>query len=160
MRNFPDAPQTPKGFPSKKRPEVLRAFFKNGHNYKKGYGIKAITLGSEITQWWDEITSTGNTTDICFGGPTGIYTIVVLMSWWCTLLKGRPDTELTDCLHVLKEIDRVILAAVQDITNQPTTSSPNRSSGTPTTLPPQTCGVKRPIPEEPSSRKRLCPGKA
>ena len=133
----------------------MRAFFKNGHNYKKDYGIKATALGSEITQWWEEISSTGTKRDICFGGPTGIYTIVVLMSWWCTLLKNRPDTELTDCLRVLEEVDRTILATVRDVANRPTASSPDGSStGTPT-LPPKIHGTKRSISQEPSSRKRL-----
>jgi len=134
----------------------MRAFFKNGHNYKKDYGLKATTLGADIVQWWDEIRSTGNTANVYSGGPTGIYTIVVLMCWWCTLLKGHPDTELTDCLRILEEIDCAILMAVHNIENQPTKSPLDKPSpGMPAVPLPQARGTKRLVSEEPSSRKRL-----
>lgn len=134
----------------------MHLFFKNGHKYTKDYALEATTLGADITRWWDEITSTDNTKDICFGGPTGIYTLIVLMSWWSTLLKGQPDTRLTDLIRTLEEIDRAICAAVQDARNQSTTSLPDRSSpGMPAVPPHQTRGAKRPIPEQPTSRKRL-----
>jgi len=139
----------------------MRAFFKNGHNYKKDYALKATTLGADIAQWWGEINSTGNTTDVCFGGPTGIYTIIVLMCWWSILLKGQPDAGQTDYLRTLEEIDCAVFAVVRDARNQSTTSLPDRSSsGTPAVPPPQTCGAKRLISEEPTSRKRLCRRKA
>ena len=134
----------------------MRAFFKNGHNYRKDDGLEAITLSADIIQWWDEINSTSNTTNVYFGGPTGISTIVILMSWWCKLLKGQPDANLSDCLRTLEEVDRAILAAVQDVRNRSSTSPPDSSSSRmPIASPPQTCGAKQLISDEPPSRKQL-----
>lgn len=87
-RNFPNISQTLRGFPLRKRPKVIPAFYKNGHNYRKDYGLKlkAKTLDAEIIAWWGEIKASG----LYFGGPVGTYGLIVLMTWWCSLLKDRP----------------------------------------------------------------------
>ena len=139
--------QTPKGFPSQKQPDILRIFYKNGHQYMKDYGLKAKALGARIMCWWEEVKSTGSTVNVQFGGPTGVYNLVVLMSWWCSLLKGRPDNELSDCLHTLNDIDCVILSAIHN------TVQPPRPSTTP---PAQPRGSKRTATEDPLSRKHFC----
>lgn len=151
--------QTPKGFPSQNRPEVLSIFFKNGHNYKRNYGLEVEPLAADVMRWWEDIK-----TSVCFGGPTGIYTLIVLMSWWCSLLKGRPDNELTDCLRTLEDIDGVILSTVHNLNGQPPVtpsligSSPTASpTPTPHTMR-QLRGSKRGFSEEVPSRKRLCTG--
>ena len=110
--------------------------------------------------WWDEVKSAGA---VRFGGPTGIYTIVVLMSWWCSLLKGRPNNELFDCLRTLDDIDSSILSAIRMATVQPSPApTPNGPPlETPAAAPSQRPrGSKRPMPEEPSSRKRSRPARA
>ena len=138
-----------------KRPKVLASFFKNGHNYKKGYGLKAETLGIEIMGWWEQVKSAG----VGFGGPTGMYTIVVLVSWWCSLLDGRPESELSDCLRTLDEIDQTILSAVRDTTDQPrATPTPSDSSTVASSHGPR--GSKRAVSDKPSSRKRARTAKA
>ena len=111
------------------------------------------TLGPDIIQWWDELKSASNTMNIFFGGPTGIYTVIVLMSWWSALLNDRPDSELTDFVRILDEINRAILAAIQNARVK-TPAQSLRSA------PPQARGTKRTISEEPSSRKRLHMGPA
>lgn len=150
FEKFPNAAQTPRdALPSQKRPDVLRVFFKNGHKYLKDYGLKASTLGSDIGQWWDELVSAGDFTAVCVGGPTGISTLVVLMSWWSKLLKGYPDAKLADFHRVLEDIDNTMVAAVLDVRGQPSVSGP-----------PSARGAKRAVLEEPLSRKRLCSGRA
>ena len=104
--------------------------------------------------WWEEVKSAGA---VPFCGPTGIYTIVVLMSWWCSLLKGRPNGELSDCLHTLDDIDSSILSAIRMAKDQPSpVTTPNGlPPKTPAAAPsPQPRGSKRPILEEQLSRKR------
>lgn len=115
--------QTPPGFPTTKRPAVVRAFHKNAHNYRKDYNIDVHTLGYQIMGWWSEICPPGGVPSVRFGGPTGIYTLVVLLSWWCTLLKARAGKEHADCLHTLTDVDRVLLAAINEIKSHPTTPS-------------------------------------
>lgn len=124
--------------------------------------------------WWQEIKSAGA---FKFGGPTGIYNIVVLMSWWCSLLKNQPTTEYSDCIRTLDDIDRAILSVIH-ITDGPSDpvptsggSSQKTSTVTPaeqprgprrvmsedpvaTVAPVQPRGSKRVLSEEPSSRKR------
>lgn len=97
--------------------------------------------------WWSEICPPDGVPNIKFGGPTGIYALVVLMSWWCSLLKNKPDEEHTDCLRTLEDIDRVLQMAIKDIKNQPETLSPT------TPLPSQS--RKRANTEETTSQKRM-----
>jgi len=152
--------QTPKGFPVGCRPEVLRTFFKNGHSCKKDYGLEAKSLGAETMRWWEEIRATGGAFNLRFGGPTGIYNLVILMCWWCSLLRGKPDDELGDCFRTLEAIDSAILSVVHSKNAQPPpTPSAGGSSPGPSAILPvpksRTRGSKRTISEEPSSRKRL-----
>lgn len=107
--------QTPKGFPAQKRPKVISVFFRNAHKYERDYGLQAKSLGVAIMGWWEEIKSTG----VRFGGPTGIYTFIVLMSWWCSLLEGRPNGELVDCLSILNDTDQTIISAIRPSNGQP-----------------------------------------
>lgn len=139
--------QTPAGFPTERRPAVIRLFHKNAHNYKRDYGVEVHTLGHQIMGWWSEICPPDGVPNIKFGGPTGIYALVVLMSWWCSLLKNKPDEEHTDCLRTLEDIDRVLQMAIKDIKNQPETLSPT------TPLPSQS--RKRANTEETTSQKRM-----
>jgi hypothetical protein len=106
--------------------------------------------------WWKEIMTTGGAANIRFGGPTGMYNFVVLMSWWSSLLKDQPDDKLTDYLRTLEDIDHAILSAVRNMNGQPPTPSPNEPSlGTPP-IPPvhESRGSKRNISEGGSIRKR------
>lgn len=107
--------QTPAGFPVTKRPAVVHLFFKNAHNYRKDYGVEVHTLGRQTMEWWSEICPPGGVQNVWFGGPTGICTVIVLISWWCAQLKARPEREHIDCLRTLKDVDRVLLAAIKDI---------------------------------------------
>lgn len=114
-------------------------------------------------RWWEEIRTTSGETNICFGGPTGVYNLVVLMSWWCLLLKDRPDDELTNCFRTLEDIDRAILSAIRDANNQsPTGSSPSGSSLETPAIPPahQPRGSKRAISDDETPRKRFRPTQA
>jgi len=43
--------------------------------------------------------------------------MVVLMLWWCSLLKDRPDSERADYVVVVEELNRAILAALQQHAN-------------------------------------------
>jgi hypothetical protein len=142
-------PQTHPKLPSQKRPKEVNTFFKFAHNYRKDYGLKADTLGADIMGWWKEVKSTG----VCAGGPTGMYTFVVLMSWWCSLVEGRPSHERSDYLRTLDDIDRAILSALHSTTGQPCTPAVPPTTST-TTPAPQRRGTKRTISEESSSRKR------
>ena len=151
MMRFTNVLQTAKEFPTQKRPEVLRVFFKHGHNYKRDYGLKAGTFGAEIMNWWGEIKSA----NVCFGGPTGMYTLVVLMSWWCSLLKGRPNDELSDCFRTLDDIDCTILSTIRNMAGQPSPTIPV-STVSPT---PPLRGTKRTMSDKQSSRKRLRTGR-
>jgi len=74
--------------------------------------------------WWLEICPSGGVPSVGFGGPTGIYTLVVLLSWWCTLLEARAGEERTECLRVLADVDRALLAAINEIKSHPTAASP------------------------------------
>jgi hypothetical protein len=135
------------------RPNVLAIFYKYAHDYERDYSLEANTLGGEIMGWWEDVKST----NVRVGGPTGMYNFVVLMSWWCSLLKGRPSGELSDCLHTLEDIDRTILSALHGTTGQPCTmpAPGGSSSNTATIVPtPQPRGTKRATPKEPSSRKQ------
>ena len=147
MMRFTNGLQTAKEFPTQKRPVVLRVFFKHGHKYKRDYELEAGSFGAEIMNWWEEIKSA----DVCFGGPTGMYTLVVLMTWWCSLLKGHPNDKLSDYFRTLDDIDRTILSAIRNMASQPSPAIP--ASTISPTPPPR--GTKRTISDEPSSRKRL-----
>ena len=90
-----------------------------------------------------------------FGGPTGIYTLIVLVSWWCSSLSTKPDGEHADCLRTLDDIDRVLKTAINNIVGQPGTTSTAIS----TTLPlPTPQSYKRANPGETSSRKWMRSG--
>ena len=134
-----------------KRPAVVRMFYKNGHNYRKDYGVGIDTLGSQIMEWWAEISPPSGVPSIRFGGPMGIYSLVVLMSWWCTRLKDKSDEERVDCLRLLKDIDRVLSTTVNDMKSHRTSSTFILS---PTTPPLSSQLRKRVISEEMTPRKR------
>lgn len=136
------------------RPKVVPAFFKTGHRYEAKYGLVEETLRPGVINWWAEIKSAGT----YFGGPTGIYSIVVLMIWWGLLLKAQPSAELADYLHTLEDIDCTILSVIH---NTPTASPPAASSSRASTVQPtEPRGSKRASPGEGPSRKRLRTGRA
>ena len=143
--------QTPAGFPGEKRPKVVGVFHKNGHNYLRDYNAEAHTLGHQIMEWWSEICPPGGIPSVRFGGRTGIYTIVVLMSWWCSLLESKPEEEHVDCLRTLKDVDRVLLTAVNDIKGHPTATS----SVIPSSTPPSSRPRKRANSGDALPRKRI-----
>lgn len=109
------------------------------------------TLGRQIMEWWSEISPPGRVPRIRFGGPTGIYSLVVLLSWWCKLLKDRSGKEHADCLRILTDVDYAMLAAINDIENHPTTPTLTLSLTSP---PPPSQPRKRGNSEEMSPRKR------
>jgi hypothetical protein len=155
MQSSTNVSQTKAKLPLQGWPKVLSIFYKNTHNYKKDYGLEANTLGAEIMGWWGEVKSAG----IRVGGPTGMCSLVVLMCWWCSLLKGRPSHELTDCLRTLDDIDCTISSALCTMAGQPhATPTPGGcSSSVPAITPaPQPRGAKRTASRESlSSRKRM-----
>ena len=144
--------KTPPGFPTAKRPAVVRLFHKNGHNYRKDYHLAVRTLGRQVMEWWSELCPPGGVLSIQFGGPTGIYTIVVLLSWWCSMLKPHPENERADCLRTLIDVNRALLAAVNHLKHQ-VASTPAFS---PTTPPPPSQPRKRANTTDlsPGNRKR------
>jgi len=148
---FPNVSQTPKGFPLGNRPKVVSAFYKNGHNYRKDYELEAKTLGADIIAWWDEIKAS----NLYFGGPTGTYTLIVLVTWWGLLLKGRPNGDTSDYLRTLDDIDRTILSVVDSRKTPPGKSTPRMPMVAET---PQPRGSKRAASDEGTSRKRLRAG--
>ena len=113
-------------------------------------------------RWWEEVKGDGGAVNVRFGGPTGVYNFIVLMSWWCLLLKGQLDNELADYSRTLEDIDHVFLSAVQGENNPPPAApSLNRTSPeAPTILPAPKRGSKRTASKEQSSRKRLWSGPA
>ena len=151
-RKPPNISQTPKGFPLKKRPNVITAFFKNGHNYRKDYALEARTLGAGTIAWWGEIKAS----NLYFGGPSGMYALIVLMVWWCSLLKNRPSDEAADHIRTLGDIDRTILSVINSRNPPPGESSPMTSTIAAT---PRPRGSKRATSEEGPSRKRLRSGR-
>jgi len=134
-----------------KRPAVMPLFHKNAHSYKKDYGVEVHTLGRQIMGWWSEISPRGGVPNIRFGGPTGVYSLVVLLSWWCTLLKARPSEEHVDCLRTLTDVDHALSVVIGDIENHSTTPT---SMLSPTSPPPPSQPRKRANPGETSPRKR------
>jgi len=102
----------------------MRVFHKYAHKYEREYELEVYTLGHEIMEWWSEICPPGGVPSVRFGGPTGVYSLVVLMTWWCVLLKSKPDEEHADCLRTLTDIDRVLMAAINGFGNRSTTSTP------------------------------------
>lgn len=97
--------------------------------------------------WWSEICPPGRKPSVQFGGPTGISTLVVLVSWWCTALRLEPNNAQTDCLRTLKEIDRVFLEAINGIRNHPVAPASDAP-------PPSSQPCKRANTEEPLMQKR------
>ena len=88
---------------------MVATFLKNGHCYKRDYHVRADSLGGEISAWWDSISGTAH---VGFGGPTGIYTMVVLMTWWCSLLRDRSDSDRADCVVLVDKLNLAILEAI------------------------------------------------
>lgn len=106
-------------------------FHKNAHNYRRDYHLKAHTLGRQIMAWWSEISPPGGVPNVKFGGTTGIYSLVVLMSWWCTLLKSEPDAGRVDCLRTLTDVDRALSTAIDEVRSCLTASTSILPSATP-----------------------------
>jgi hypothetical protein len=153
-------PKTQPKLPLENRPKAVTTFFKNVHSYKKDYGLEIDTLGADIMGWWEVVKSTGDVV----GGPTGMYTFVVLMSWWCSLLERQPSRDRSDYLRTLEDIDRALLSALHNTTSPPRTPATPPTTPTTPAAPPTTSttrpaprprGTKRASSEESSSRKRL-----
>ena len=104
-------------------------------------------------EWWTEIRPP-NGPGVQFGGPTGIFSLVVLMSWWCALLKEKPEEERADCYRILKDIDQVFSMAINNMKNRPAISTAVLTAVPP--LPSQS--RKRGALEDTSSRKRASHG--
>ena len=88
---------------------MVATFLKNGHSYGRDYHVEADSLGREISTWWDGVSGTAH---VGFGGPTGVYTMVVLMAWWCSLLKDRSDPDRANYVVLVDKLNRAILEAV------------------------------------------------
>ena len=87
--------------------------------------------------WWSELCPPGEPPKVRFGGPIGISTLTILLSWWCAELVTRPDGEHVDCLRTLADVDRVLLEVINDIKRGPTTSNPTPSPPAPTPQSPE-----------------------
>lgn len=81
-------------------------------------------------RWWEEIKTKG-ISNLCFGGPTRLYTLIVLMSWWCSLLKNQPDSELVDYHCTLKDINCAFVATIRGVNNSPLAAAPSPSRSLP-----------------------------
>jgi hypothetical protein len=88
---------------------VVAAFLKNGHAYGRDYHTESNSLGRDISAWWDEISGTAH---VGFGGPAGIYLMVVLMSWWCSLLKDSLDSDRVGYTVLVDKLNHAILQAI------------------------------------------------
>lgn len=139
------------------RPPVVHLFLKNAHNYKKDYSVDIHTLGRQTVQWWGEICPPSGAPKVRFGGPTGIYTLVVLLSWWCLLVRTKPVHEHADCLRTLTDVNHTLLTAVDGLKSHPTASASALLPPASPPLPSQS--RKRANIEEVSSRKRTRSGK-
>lgn len=107
--------------------------------------------------WWAELCPPGEAPKVQYGGSTGMYTIVVLLSWWCTLLKGKPEGEHAECLQTLEDVDHVLVATIDDLEKNPITSTappPTPTAPPPTTPPTRSRSRKRANTEVSTSRKR------
>ena len=103
-------------------------------------------------EWWTEIRPPGEVPRVQFGGPTGMYSLVVLLSWWCTLLAAKPDKERVECLRVLEDVDRVLVMTLDDLKKNTTT--PPSAPPSPTTPLPYSQSRKRANVDEFPPRKR------
>ena len=153
IQHYANIQKTPKGFPSKTRPKVVAVFLKNGHSYKRDYQLKYHSFGSEVSGWWKEIS---NLACVGYGGPTGIYTLVVLMAWWSTFLRDHPDSEHANYLAIVGELDHAILAVIAE--NSPIAHSSTGhqvpAASSPSPQPNNDNRAKRAHHERSSSRKR------
>lgn len=136
----------------------MPAFFKSGHKYEKNYGLDAGSPCSEVLTWWDEISTKGC---VDTGGPTGIYTMVVLASWWSQLLEKDPLSDRTEFTTFVNTFNHAILEAIDDHTSEPSnTPEPPTTDHLRLTSPPPSqytrASAKRIFSgEQASSRKRL-----
>ena len=107
--------------------------------------------------WWEEIKSS----NLYFGGATGMCSLVVAMVWWGKLLEDRPNGDLINYLRTLADIDRSIASVIREKADPLRKSTPDGSSSrAPTVAPsPQPRGSKRVSSGEGGSRKRLRTGK-
>lgn len=120
---------------------MIATFLKNGHNYKRDYHIEVNSLSREVSTWWDEISETAQ---VGFGGPTGIYTMVVLMSWWCSFLENQSGSDRSAYNLIVDKLNSAILEAVS-CANQ-SGAEPSSNSGSP--------HAKRTRVEEPLSPRK------
>lgn len=121
---------------------MIATFLKNGHSYTRDYRIEFDSLGREISAWWEEISGNAH---VGFGGPTGIYTMVVLISWWCSFLENQPASDRSPYNHIVEKLNSAILEAIPRA-NQ-SVAGPSSTGGLP--------HAKRTRVEEPqSSRKK------
>jgi hypothetical protein len=88
---------------------VIATFLKNGHCYTCDYNIQVESLGHEISAWWNDISGTAY---IGFGGPTGIYMMVVLISWWCSLLRNQSASDRSTYNLLVEQFNSAILDAI------------------------------------------------
>ena len=136
----------------KNRPKVIGVFIKYGHKYTRDYGLEAGPLGQDISAWWREVAATAHAG---YGGTTGIYTLIVLMTWWCGLVRDQPESERAKYVSIVEDLNCGVLAALRS------TGTPLGSSTTdllPTALPtssqPNKRPTKRAATEDHPSRKR------
>ena len=147
--------QTPKGFPVKSRPTVVGVFIKYGHNYRRSYGLEARSFGQEVSTWWGEISATAHAG---YGGTTGIYTLIVLMTWWCGLLRKQSDSERAEYVAIVEDLNRAVLDALRSTDKTPGVCSPTTNSlpiASPVSPQPNNRHAKRASSIDLSSRKRL-----
>lgn len=129
---------------------MIPLFYKNGHNYRKDYGLEAEILGPKVMTWWAEICSEGESSGVQFGGPTGIYSLVVLLTWWCALLKDEPNHKHIDCLVTIANVEVVLRLTVDELE-----SSAIIASVTPTPAPPPSSQLRKRGSSETPPRKRM-----
>lgn len=131
---------------------MISAFFKSGHKYERSYDLEADSLGREILAWWDEISEKGF---IDVGGPTGIYTMVVLASWWSKILEDDPHADRTQFSTFVDNFNHAISKAINNPTTGPSTIDYLRLTSSPPPSQYTRVNAKRALSEEgPSSRKR------
>ena len=136
------------------RPKAVELFLKNGHNYEREYGLEVHSLGREISTWWGEIKAAVH---IGYGGTTGIHILIVLMTWWCKLLRNEPDSERAKYVAIVKEQNRTLLDALHSM-DQSQGVRLSATDSLPTALPaaprPNNRPAKRASFRVASSRKR------
>ena len=79
----------------RRKPQILKDYFKWHHNPSKGDSIRLPEFGNEVSDWWSSIqpewrrsggANTSNTPNdysyILAGGKKGVFLLILCLAWW------------------------------------------------------------------------------